>query len=53
MHSLTLLCALVTVSVTCARPHVPLLSAEMVDFINKANTTWTVSLHQPIYIFRL
>ncbi|XP_041830948.1 cathepsin B-like [Melanotaenia boesemani] len=31
----------VMVSVTLAHPHPTLLSPEMVDFINKANTTWT------------
>lgn len=43
MFTLALLCALVAVSVTGATPHLPLLSSEMVNFINKANTTWTVS----------
>ncbi|KAM6991923.1 cathepsin Bb [Tautogolabrus adspersus] len=45
MLSLALLCVLVTVSVTQARPHHPLLSPEMVDHINKANTTWTAGLN--------
>lgn len=43
MFSLALLCAFVAVSVTGAHPHHPLLSSEMVNFINKVNTTWTVS----------
>lgn len=42
MHPLALFCVTVAVSVTWARPHLPPLSSEMVDFINKANTTWTV-----------
>lgn len=41
MRHLVFLCVLGTVSVTWARPHLPLLSSEMVDHINKANTTWT------------
>uniref|UniRef100_A0A8C4F6C7 Cathepsin B n=1 Tax=Dicentrarchus labrax TaxID=13489 RepID=A0A8C4F6C7_DICLA len=41
MRPLALLCVIVTVSVTWARPHLPLLSSEMIDLINKANTTWT------------
>ncbi|CAB1435530.1 unnamed protein product [Pleuronectes platessa] len=41
MHRLVLLCVLATVSVSWSRPHLGLLSSEMVDFINKANTTWT------------
>lgn len=43
MRSLTLVCSLVTVAVASARPHLPPLSSEMIHFINKANTTWTVS----------
>lgn len=43
MRPLALLCALVTVSVTAARARLPPLSPEMVNFVNKANTTWTVS----------
>lgn len=43
MHPLSLLCVVVTVSVTLARPHRPHASSEMVALINKANTTWTVS----------
>lgn len=43
MFTLALLCALVAVSVTGAPPHLPRLSSEMVNFVNKANTTWTVS----------
>ncbi|XP_042246759.1 cathepsin B-like [Thunnus maccoyii] len=47
MHSLALLCVIVTVSVTRARPHLPPLSSEMVNFINKANTTWTAGQNFP------
>lgn len=43
MRSLTLVCALVTVAVANGHPHLPPLSSEMINFINKANTTWTVS----------
>eukprot|EP00066_Takifugu_rubripes_P006749 XP_003971767.1 PREDICTED: cathepsin B [Takifugu rubripes] len=39
MHSLALLCAFLALSL--ASPHLPLLSSEMIDFINKVNTTWT------------
>ncbi|XP_029903112.1 cathepsin Bb [Myripristis murdjan] len=41
MCQLTLLCVLLALSgLSLARPHLPILSSEMVDFINKANTTW-------------
>lgn len=43
MRSLALISVLVTVSVTWARPHHPHASSEMINLINKANTTWTVS----------
>lgn len=40
MYRLALLCVTLTVSVSWAHPH--LLYSEIVNFINKANTTWTV-----------
>lgn len=43
MRPLALFCVLVTVSVTQARPQLPHASSEMVELINKADTTWTVS----------
>uniref|UniRef100_A0A3Q1CJG0 Cathepsin B n=1 Tax=Amphiprion ocellaris TaxID=80972 RepID=A0A3Q1CJG0_AMPOC len=41
MRLLFLVSVVVTVSIAWGRPQLPLLSSEMVDFINKANTTWT------------
>uniref|UniRef100_A0A669B2G7 Cathepsin B n=1 Tax=Oreochromis niloticus TaxID=8128 RepID=A0A669B2G7_ORENI len=41
--SLTMWEHLVMVCTTWAHPHHSLLSSEMVDFINKANTTWTAT----------
>lgn len=41
MRSLALLSAFLALSV--ASPLLPLLSSEMINFINKVNTTWTVS----------
>lgn len=41
MRSLALLCVFLAVSVASRR--LPLLSSEMINFINKVNTTWTVS----------
>lgn len=42
MLRLVFLCVLATTSVTWSQPHLPMLSMEMVNFINKANTTWKV-----------
>lgn len=44
MYRLALLSLMVMVSVTWAHPHPHLLYSEIVDFIKKANTTWTVRL---------
>lgn len=41
MHPLFLLCFAVAGSLTCARPNPSLRSSELVNLINKANTTWT------------
>lgn len=52
MSPLFLLSVVVMVSTTWAHPHHSLLSSEMVDFINKANTTWTVRpCNQFLWIF--
>ncbi|XP_041661452.1 cathepsin B-like [Cheilinus undulatus] len=45
MRSLALLCVLLVASVSQARHRPPLISQEMVDHINKANTTWTAGLN--------
>ncbi|XP_028252376.1 cathepsin Bb [Parambassis ranga] len=45
MRLLFLLCGVVVITITCARPHLPPLSAEMANFINKANTTWMAGLN--------
>ncbi|XP_062415547.1 cathepsin B-like [Pungitius pungitius] len=42
MHPPALLCALVTLSVARARPHLP---DEMVELVNGADTTWTAGLN--------
>nr|XP_020444365.1 cathepsin B-like [Monopterus albus] len=47
MYRLPLLCLVVMVSVTWAHQHLPLLSSEMVDFINQANTTWVARINFP------
>ncbi|KAM9354992.1 cathepsin Bb [Pholidichthys leucotaenia] len=41
MRAAFLLVAVATLAVTWARPHLSPLSSEMINFINKANTTWT------------
>lgn len=42
MWHLVSLCFLATLASSLARPHLPPLSHEMVNYINKANTTWKV-----------
>uniref|UniRef100_A0A3Q3AY30 Cathepsin B n=1 Tax=Kryptolebias marmoratus TaxID=37003 RepID=A0A3Q3AY30_KRYMA len=45
MQPLFLLCVAVTVSVSWARSHPDPLSSEMINFINKANTTWRAGVN--------
>ncbi|XP_061563160.1 cathepsin B-like [Cololabis saira] len=40
MHPLFLLCTTAMVSIALGHTQLPVLSSEMADFINKANTTW-------------
>uniref|UniRef100_A0A3Q1I8L2 Cathepsin B n=1 Tax=Anabas testudineus TaxID=64144 RepID=A0A3Q1I8L2_ANATE len=47
MNRLTLLCVAVTVSVTWAHPRPHLHYAEIINVINKANTTWTAGQNFP------
>ena len=42
MRALVLLCFLAVLSAGWARPRHPLLSSDMIQYINKLNTTWTV-----------
>lgn len=47
MRSVTLLCALAMLGLAAARPQLRPLSSEMINFINKADTTWTVRQNPP------